>query len=255
VKNSIEGLYQAHEFAKRAGVTVRTLHHYDRLGLLKPSRYTASGFRLYVERDLARLQQIVTLKFIGLSLKQIKDVFDRNAFDLAVTLRLQREVIEEKRRHLSMAIEAIKRAENVMASADEPDWGAFVKIIEVINMHKDMSWTDKYYSEEARRALEERRRTVSQQEVEQGQKDWALLIQEVEAAVKAGEDPTSEHAQTLAARWRALIEAFTGGNRAIQEGLNKMHADKANWPSTMPRPYSDEAMAFIRQAMAARQKE
>ncbi|MFN2499125.1 MAG: TipAS antibiotic-recognition domain-containing protein, partial [Pyrinomonadaceae bacterium] len=87
-----------------------------------------------------------------------------------------------------------------------------------------------------------------------GQKDWAVLIREVEAAVKAGEDPTSDKAQGVAARWMALVENFTGGNRAIQEGLNKMHADKSNWPSTKPRPYSDEAMAFIRQAMAAREK-
>ena len=52
-----------------AGVTVRTLHHYDRLGLLRPAGRTAAGHRLYADRDLARLQQIVTLKFIGLPLE------------------------------------------------------------------------------------------------------------------------------------------------------------------------------------------
>jgi len=57
--------YQAIEFAQLAGVTVRTLHHYDRIGLLKPSAYTNAGYRLYGKGDLVRLQQIVTLKFIG----------------------------------------------------------------------------------------------------------------------------------------------------------------------------------------------
>src|SRR5436853_7812296 len=89
-------MLRAQEFAERAGVTVRTLHHYDRLGLLKPKGRTAAGYRLYGERDLARLQQIVTLKFIGLSLKQIKELLDQREFDLATTLRRQREVIEEK---------------------------------------------------------------------------------------------------------------------------------------------------------------
>jgi DNA-binding transcriptional MerR regulator len=70
-------LYQAKEFAALTGVTVRALHHYDRLGLLKPSGRTASGYRLYGAGDVARLQQIVTLKFIGLSLKQIKEVLGR----------------------------------------------------------------------------------------------------------------------------------------------------------------------------------
>lgn len=74
MKRASRPLYQAREFALRAGVTVRTLHHYDRLGLLRPSDYTASGYRLYGERDFARLQQIMTLKFIGLPLKQIKAI-------------------------------------------------------------------------------------------------------------------------------------------------------------------------------------
>ncbi len=74
-------LFRARDFAERAGVTVRTLHHYDRLGLLKPSRYTQSGHRLYGEGELARLQQIVTLKFIGLPLKQIKELLSEKELD------------------------------------------------------------------------------------------------------------------------------------------------------------------------------
>jgi DNA-binding transcriptional MerR regulator len=58
-------IYQANEFAELAGVTVRALHHYDRLGLLKPSGRTNSGYRLYTDRDLVRLEQIVVLKFLG----------------------------------------------------------------------------------------------------------------------------------------------------------------------------------------------
>ncbi len=63
---------QIQEFAQRTGVTVRTLHHYDRLGLLRPGARTESGYRLYGERELIRLQQIATLKFIGCSLNEIK---------------------------------------------------------------------------------------------------------------------------------------------------------------------------------------
>jgi len=65
-------MYRVTEFASLAGVTVRTLHHYDRLGLLNPGRHSESGYRLYGERDLARLEQIVVLKFIGLPLKDIR---------------------------------------------------------------------------------------------------------------------------------------------------------------------------------------
>jgi MerR family transcriptional regulator, thiopeptide resistance regulator len=67
-----ERLYRASEFAALAGVTVRTLHHYDRAGLLRPTARTDAGYRLYGGREFARLQQILTLKFIGLPLEEIE---------------------------------------------------------------------------------------------------------------------------------------------------------------------------------------
>ena len=65
----------------------------------------------------------------------------------------------------------------------------------------------------------------------------------------SGEDPASERAQALAARWQALIGAFTGGNSEVQKGLNRLYTDQQNWPSTFKKPYSDEAGAFICKAV------
>ena len=245
-------LFQAHEFARRAGVTVRTLHHYDRLGLLKPSRYTEAGYRLYGQRDFARLQQIVMLKFIGLPLKEIKELLDSRELDLQATLRLQREIVEQKRRHLDTVIQAIERAEQEMASSDEPDWETFKQIIEVINMQNNMEWMKKYYTEEQLAELAER---GTPEVLERGQRDWAALIKDVEAAISEGVDPQSDKAQALAARWSALIEAFTGGNPGIMESLTKLYADQANWPSTFRKPYSDEVGSFIHQAKMSKKKE
>jgi len=75
--------YHAREFANLAGVTVRTLHHYDRLGLLRPKR-GLNGYRAYGEQDLARLEQIVALKFVGLPLRRIKALLDRDGIDLSM---------------------------------------------------------------------------------------------------------------------------------------------------------------------------
>jgi len=236
---------QASEFADRAGVTVRTLHHYDRLGLLKPSGRTAAGYRLYGERDFARLQQIVTLKFIGFPLNQIKKLLDRRDFDLAKALRFQRRIVEEKRKQLDEAIRALDWAEYVVNSTNNPGPEAFTRIIEVINMSKDMEWTKKYYSEEAQAAIANR--NVPREVIEQAQRDWAQLIKEVEASL--GEDPASDKVQALAARWVELIKGFTGGNKAIQQGLNKMYADRANWPATMPKPFSDDVQQFMTKAV------
>lgn len=238
--------FKAQEFAVRAGVTVRTLHHYDRLGLLSPSGRTEAGYRLYGDRDLLRLEQILALKFIGFPLREIRRLLRRDAKDLPGALRRQRSMILEKRRLLDLAIEAIQRAETAAASGELADWEAIQKIIEVIHMQDNVEWAKKYYSEPALDSLGKRQ--VSAEVMEQAQRDWAALIQEVEAAV--GEDPASAKVQALAARWRKLIEGFTGGNREVQAGLNKLYADRSNWPATMKKPYSDEVGAFMCQAMA-----
>src|ERR1700752_2066190 len=81
--------YRVHEFAELAGVTVKALRHYDRLGLLKPQRSDA-GYRIYTQRNLDRLEQIIALKFLGVPLKQIKAVLDRNELELSDALRMQR---------------------------------------------------------------------------------------------------------------------------------------------------------------------
>ncbi len=239
-------LYKAQEFAERAGVTVRTLHHYDRLGLLAPSGRTEAGYRLYGDRDLLRLEQILALKFIGFPLREIRRLMRRDAKDLPGALRRQRTMILEKRRLLDLAAEAIQRAETAAASGEPADWAAIQKIIEVIHMQDNMEWAKKYYSEQALASLAERQ--VSAEVIEQAQRDWAVLIKDVEAAL--GDDPAGPKAQALAARWRKLIAAFTGGNCEVQAGLNKLYADQTNWPSTLKKPYSDEVGAFMCQAMA-----
>ena len=88
--------YRAQEFAKLAGVTVRTLHHYDRLGLLRPRR-TQNRYRAYGERDLERLVQIVALKYVGLPLKHIRALLEQDTVAISDALGRQRRVLEAKR--------------------------------------------------------------------------------------------------------------------------------------------------------------
>ena len=102
--------YRIGEFAKLAGVTVRALHHYDRIGLLKPQR-GSSGFRLYRLEDLERLEQIAALKFLGIPLQEIKLLLKRGPLTLADSLRVQREALAEKRRLIDRAAVAIEAAE------------------------------------------------------------------------------------------------------------------------------------------------
>lgn len=243
--------YQPHEFAMRAGVTIRALHHYDRLGLLKPSGRTAAGYRLYTDRDLVRLEQIVALKFIGFPLSQIRDVLNGKDLDVTVMLRQQRRIIAEKRDHLERAIRAIERAEQVLASGDPTDWEPFRKIIEVIQMQTRKDWMKQYYTEEQ---LENLRSRWSPEVQAESQRGWNELARDVEAAIARGESPESDTGRKLAERRQKLLDLFTGGDTGIAANLQKLYADKANWPPTFKKPLSDAVDKFLCDAAKGFQK-
>ena len=249
MNNFSENLWQTKQFAELSKVTVRTLHHYDRIGLLKPKHYDKNGFRLYGTREFARLQQITTLKFIGFSLAQIKEIINEREFDLAETLQFQRKIIEAQRTRLNLALEAISRAEKQFQTGGATDWESFNQIIEVINMEQNTEWTKKYYSESAQKKIEEIKNHWSPELQEKVDKDWKELFLEVKSAIADGVKPSDEKAQTLASRWNALLNEFTGGDAEVREGLNKMYADEKNWQTDWKKPFSDEVQNFIFEAI------
>lgn len=243
--------YRAHEFAQRAGVTVRTLHHYDRLGLLKASQRTRAGYRLYSDPDLIRLEQIVVLKSIGLTLKETRELLQRDRSALRDTLARQQRVLTEKRRQLDKTIRAIGAARRALEEKSEPDWTLFTRIITEITMQNETDWTQQYYSDEARAKVDARRDLWSPELQEKVTKQWNELFRDIQAALH--EDPAGPTAQNLLARWRELVSAFTGGDADIQKGLNRMYADQSNWPAERREKYGirPEIQDFITKALQA----
>jgi len=148
-----------------------------------------------------------------------------------------------------MAIDAIEQAERSVRSRTGPDWDLFKLIVREIEMQNNTEWSKKYYSPEAQAKVEERKHRWSPELQERVPKAWYTLLADIEAAL--GEDPTSATAQALAARWRTLVEGFTGGDQEIQKGLNKMWADKENWPKQERERFTikPELQEFIVKAM------
>jgi len=223
--------YKASEFAVLAGVTVRALHHYDRLGLLKPQKRSAAGYRMYRIEDVERVEQIVALKFLGLPLKEIRQVLDREPVTLQESLVRQRVGLLEKRRLLDRALAAISDVEAAMGQG-KPTAVLLRRIIEAIEMQSDSNWMMKYYSPEAQAKIAERAKTFTledQKAVAQGWKDYYRDL----AALKGAEDPGGVKAAELAARHQALLAGFTGNDPEIEAGMRALYKDKANWPEEM----------------------
>lgn len=237
-------------FACDAGVSVRTLHLYDRLGLLKPAAVTESGYRLYGEAELERLEHILALRFVGFSLEQINELLYGSNPPLSIALRMQRDVIAREKRRLDFALAAIDEAERALPECDDAErWQILCKIIEVFMVENDWSWTQNYYSEEAREKIDARRRSTPKAVIEQGERDWVVLLADVEKTAASGIDPSSAQALALAERWRALVAQFTQGEPDVARGLDRLWSDTTHRPRDFKRPWSDEADAFIKKAL------
>lgn len=220
--------YSVAELAEFAGVTVKALHHYDRLGLLRPRRSNA-GYRLYSSRDLERLEQIVALKAIGLSLEQIEVVLDGDVRELADALRAQRQTLEQKRGELARTIRAIERVESTLSLYRALSrGGVLTRLIEAIEMQGDLDGMKRYFKTDSAW-------TRGQTYFEQWPSEsWRELFREIQASL--GEDPASERACSLASRWDALFRADTTGDYAFRAGLWRAWYDFAEWPESLKRP-------------------
>jgi len=137
-------VYTAGIFAKKAGITLKTIHHYHKEGLLCPSSYNDAGYRLYSDEDFQRLQKILTLKFIGFSLEEIRQLMKSDYLNNNVreSLNLQMDIIDEKINHLILVKKAIKETESMMDNESSLDWTKFTNIIKVINTEK--IWLSQY---------------------------------------------------------------------------------------------------------------
>src|SRR5438128_8260057 len=98
------------ELARRTGLTIRTLHHYDEIGLLRPSLHTEAGHRLYTAGDVARLQRVLSLRQLGFALEEVRDCLDRPGFSPLEVIRLHVERLRERielQRRLCERLEAL----------------------------------------------------------------------------------------------------------------------------------------------------
>ena len=237
--------FRIQEFAKLAGVTVRALHHYDRVGLLSPAHRSESGYRLYCHDDLGKLERVLVLRYLGLSLREIGGLLEQPgrtaAESLSATLSRQHAVLRERRSGLDRVLLAIEHAK-ARANAAEPDWLLYQIILKEIQMQEAQNWTDRYYSPEGLKALHDRRKALSLEEgMELGAK-WRALYRNIGEALDRGMLPDSAEGRAFVARWMHLADEFTQGNQELSEGFRRLYDDESHWPD-------DDAAARLRQDM------
>ncbi len=232
--------------AKRTGISVRTLHYYDEIGVLAPSQHSDAGYRLYTGADVVRLQQVMSLRQLGFSLAQVRECL--HCGDLS-PLGVIEQHLARLREQIALHHQLCDRLEAIAQSlrrTGEPSVTEVLRTMEVMNK------MEKYYTPEQQEWLKERRQTVGDDRIHDVEAEWPTLIAQVRDAMDAGADPSDPKVQSLAKRWIGLVQEFTGGNPGIEKSLHTMYENESPQdihPSLDPR--MAEYVAYIGKAIAA----
>ncbi len=259
--------YHTGQFAHKASVSIRTLRYYDKEGLLSPSQYTESGYRLYTNEDLVNLQQILALKFLGFSLEEIKALLRTAPQRLQDVLAQQKAMMREKRAQLDSIIQAIDETQQLL-QADQGNWESIVRVIQVIQMEQNKDWVNKYFTPKQRKQMEELSRKSYTEEDRQrlaewgkgwseedqriADQQWSAVYTGLKRLVVEGKDPAGPEAQALARQYSDLVAQFTHGDADIEAGLKKWWQHFDELPAQekpMQAPYGKEEAEFLGQAV------
>ena len=213
------------ELARRTGLTIRALHHYDEIGLLRPSLHTEAGHRLYTAADVARLQQVLSLRQLGFGLEEVRACLDQPGFSPLEVIRLHvarlREQIELQR-GLCERLEALT---GYFQAAGEVSADAFLQAIEVMTMIAN------YYTAEQLESFRKRSEEAAAAGVDlaqQGTAAWSELLAQYTAEMEKGTDPADPKLQELEKRRQALVQAFSGGDKGIEQNLKRLWTEQGD---------------------------
>lgn len=190
------------ELAKRVGLTVRMLHHYDRIGLFSPSRHTESGHRLYTVDDLKKLQQIVSLKQLGFHLQDIKTMLHNPDYDPMELLLLQLSRFDEQIRTLTELRHRLLQIYDQYRTGKIGSSEQFMTVIRMMNMMQSPHFTDKQID-----ALRERFSALGGEPY--GEAAGQRIIAEFRKLRRMGKSPDDPDVLALARRWKQEMDALS----------------------------------------------
>ena len=234
-----------HEVSKLAGVSIRTLQYYDKIGLLKPAEYTESGYRLYDDTDLERLQQILLFRELEFPLKDIKEIINRSDFDRKKALDQQIELLTLKKEHLenliSYARELREKGVGIM------DFTKFdTSKIEEYTRKAREQWGDteafkEYEKKSAARSGEDEKKVLS---------DFMDIFREFGSMKDS--DPASSEPTAMVKKLKGYItDHFYNCTDEILAGLGAMYVSGNEFTENIDKAGGEGTAEFVNKAIKA----
>lgn len=237
-----------HEVSKLAGVSIRTLQYYDKIGLLHPSKYSDAGYRLYTDTDLERLQQILLFRELEFSLKDIREILESPDFDRNKALDQQITLLKLKKEHLENLINfatGIKLLGVKYINFSATDFSAFDKSrLDEYATRAKAAWGNspeyKEYEEKAKNRTPEEDQILNRQ---------CMMIFREFGEIK-DTDPSSEAAQALVIKLQSfLTEHFYKCTDKILSGLGKMYAGGGEFTKSIDEYAGEGTAVFVNEAI------
>jgi len=241
-----DGHYTVRQLADLAGVTARTLHHYDRIGLLKPAERTRAGYRLYAHAELLRLQQILFFRELDVPLATIKEFLDAPDFNPVEALEEHRRLLQEHMKRLERLLATLDRTlgqykEQIMLSDEELYEGFQADDVERVRMEAKAR-----YGGDVIEQSETKLRKLSREAWTQVQEEGGYIAFRLAALMD--QDPTGGDVQEAVAAHHAWIENFYPCSAERYRGLAKLYVEHDEFRAFYER-YGEGLAVFMQAAM------
>jgi DNA-binding transcriptional MerR regulator len=240
------------ELSRLSGVTVRTLHHYDEIGLVRPSERTAAGYRLYADADVLRLQQVLVFRELGMPLDEIAEALDQ-ATDRAALLRTHRQALVARRGKLDAmlaaidtALMALEKGPTIMSSEDFKNlFDGFDPATYEDEVNERWGATEAY-QESARRT-----KGYGKPEWEQIKAESTAIYQQLSELMTAGAAPADPAVQAaIEAHRQHITRWFYPCTKEIHRGLAEMYVADPRFTASI-ETFGAGLAPFLRDAIAA----
>ncbi|MDW2799921.1 MerR family transcriptional regulator [Clostridium boliviensis] len=226
MKDEKKLLFKVGELASLVGISVRTLQHYDQKNLLN-SKYNESHKRVYNRDDLLKLQQILFLKSLGFSLKEIDDIISKqaNGDDLEKVFTAQRKILLNQIQNLNKIVETLNMAIAETNVGQKISMDRIVTILKLMNQENPYTFIVQYFDDEQLRTINNSLLKNPEIQCEENE-----LFSQLDSLYHQGEDPAGIRGQELAKRWWDLVYEFTSGDKEMMKTLFSIGIDSSKWP-------------------------
>lgn len=244
--------YTVKQLAKMAGVTARTLHHYDQIGLLKPSSRTPAGYRQYNKTDLLRLQQVLFFREFGLPLEQIRRMLDRPGFNALAALEQHYAKLMAEQARIAVMLRTIEKTIQNLKNEEKNMTLTDAELYEGLNPQTVERW-NKEVNEKYDPALvaesNHRVRKMSKEQWNAVKAEGGQVTLRLAELYQSGATPESAEAQAAISLQRRWIEHFYTPSAEVFRGLGELYASHPEFRANYDK-YAPGLADFLRDAVA-----